>query len=253
MEISGSVKEELISDLKALGLTTHESKVFITLLSRPQLTATALCNETSIPDSKIYYALDGLLTKGMIVIQRGRPNTYKALHPKEGITNLRRKLEEEFNQKIEKTHDLIIKLSPLYEKAEGSEEIEVAYILRGLKSVLNRMNQLIRSSRREILAFIPDISFLSEITEALADAKKRGVKIELAIAANIRKVKNLKEFGTVKILRCPCFMLILDMKTLITVSNWKAENCSAILTQDSNLISIGREYYDNPKCCVETK
>lgn len=252
MEISSSVKEELILDLKALGLTTHESKVFIALLSRPQLTASALCNETGIPDSKIYYALDGLLRKGMIIVQQGRPNTYEALHPKEGITNLKQKLEEEFSEKIEKANDLIIKLSPLYEKAERFEEIELAYVLRGLKNIINKMNELIGASRKEILAFIPDISFLHGITKALSDAKKRGVKVELGIVADILKAKNFKEFGTVKVLRCPCCMLISDMKTLITVSNWRAENCSAILTQDSNLMSISKEYYNNPKCCMET-
>lgn len=187
----------------------------------------------------------------MIIVQQRRPNAYRALHPREAIANLKQKLEDEFSEKIQKTRDLIIKLSPLYEKAEGFEEIEVAYILRGLRSIINRMNELIRSSRKEVLALIPDASILHGITEALSDAKERGVKIELALTSSIRKVKDFKEFGTVKILRCPCCMLISDMKTLLTVSNWKADNCSAIMTQDSNLISISKEYYENPKCCTE--
>jgi len=46
-------------------------------------------------------------------------------------------------------------------------------------------------------------------------------------------------------------MLISDMKTLLTVSNWMNE--SALLTQDKNLISIAKDYYDSPSCCTSER
>jgi sugar-specific transcriptional regulator TrmB len=251
VKISSIVQDELVSCLKALELSTHESKVFLTLLLHSQLTASEICKETEIPDSKIYYALDGLLKKGMIILQRGRPNTYKALHPKEAITNLKHKLQKEFAEKIERTNELIVKLSPLYEKAKGSEEIEIAYVIRGQRSVLNKINELIKSSEKEVIAFIPDSSILSKIEKALLEAKNRGIKVNLALASNVRKTKTLVELEDTKLLRCPCCMLISDMRTLLTVHNWKAENCSAILTHDPNLLTISKEYYENPKCCTK--
>jgi sugar-specific transcriptional regulator TrmB len=253
VKISSVVRDELISSLKALELSTYESKVFLTLLLHPQLTASEICKETGIPDSKIYYALDGLLKKGMIILQRGRPNMYKALHPKEAITNLKQKLQKEFAEKMERTNELIVKLSPLYEKAEGSKEIEIAYVIRGQRSVINKMNELIRSSEREVIAFIPDFSILSRIEEALLEAMNRGIKVNLALTSNMRKTKTLKGLRNIKLLRCPCCMLVSDMLTLLTIHNWKAENCYAILTHDPNLLTISKEYYKNPKCCAEIR
>jgi hypothetical protein len=46
-------------------------------------------------------------------------------------------------------------------------------------------------------------------------------------------------------------MLISDMKTLLTVSNWMNE--SALLTQDKNLIRIAKDYYDSPSCCTSER
>jgi hypothetical protein len=42
-------------------------------------------------------------------------------------------------------------------------------------------------------------------------------------------------------------MLITDMSTLVTVSDWFDE--VAMLTQDRNLIQVSRNFYDNPACC----
>ena len=80
--INQSVREGLISELKALDLSTIAAKTYLALLYKPGASASFLCNETGVPDSKIYYALNELSKKGMIVVQEGTPNTYRALHPK---------------------------------------------------------------------------------------------------------------------------------------------------------------------------
>jgi sugar-specific transcriptional regulator TrmB len=99
-KINQSVIESFTSKLKALGLSTYAARTYLALLSHPYASAVFLCNETSIPDSKIYYALNELSKKGIIVVQRGTPNIYKPIHPKEAINNLKQQLMEDLNQKI---------------------------------------------------------------------------------------------------------------------------------------------------------
>lgn len=73
--------------------------------------------ETAIPDSKIYYALDGLSKKGMIVVQQGNPSVYKAMHPKEAIANLKQQLIDNLNEKMREAGIMVDQLSPIYDSA----------------------------------------------------------------------------------------------------------------------------------------
>ena len=43
-------------------------------------------------------------------------------------------------------------------------------------------------------------------------------------------------------------MIISDINTLLTVSDWMEE--SALLTQDQNLIRVARNCYNSPSCCT---
>jgi len=244
-------KEKVMSQLKELGLSTHEAVIYISLLTHPSLPASTLCKETGIPDSKIYYGLEALLKKGMIMVQRGVPNIYTAVHPKEAIANLKSQLAETLNKKMEKADNLINILSPLYESIEKPQEIELAYVIRGQKNIIRKMNDLLKSARREITLLISHQSILQDIKTALNNTRKRGVTLKLAVVEEVLKKENLAEFGSVKLLRCPCTILIVDIKTLLTVSSWTEENSRAILTQDFGLITVSREYYSNPRCCAE--
>jgi hypothetical protein len=73
---------------------------------------------------------------------------------------------------------------------------------------------------------------------------------ELAVTRKLSKTTKLKELDHLRVLACPCNIVISDMKTLITVSNWKRE--IAIMTSDKGLITMSKEYFENPKCCEET-
>jgi sugar-specific transcriptional regulator TrmB len=236
-----------------LGLSTHEALAYVTLLTHPKSTASTLCKETSIPDSKIYYALDGLSKKGIILVQQGNPNVYSAMPPKEAIANLKQQLTDSLNEKIKEADILADLLSPIHDSAEKPEELELAYIIRGQKNIINRMKALIQTSKKEITVFISFPAVLQEIKSALKEAKeKRRVKLNIAVTPEVIESEGseeISELGEVKLLCCVLGMLISDNKTLLTVSNWTDE--IAMLTQDQNLMRVCRDYYDNPICCTK--
>lgn len=246
--INQSVIEGFTSKLKALGLSTYAARTYLALLSHPDASAVFLCNETGIPDSKIYYALSELSKKGIIVVQRGTPNNYKPIHPKEAINNLKQQLMEDLNQKITQADSLVDSLSPIFESAEGKEKIELAYVIRGRRNIVKKMRDLISSAKKEVVVFISEKYLLDELNSSMMEANKH-VGTKLAITRKLSKTTKLKELGHPRILACPCNIVISDMKTLITVSNWKKE--IAIMTNDKGLITMSKEYYENPKCCEE--
>ena len=242
----------MVSRLKELELPTHEAMAYVTLLTHSNMTAGALCKETGIPDSKIYHALDGLSKKGMLVVQRGNPNIYRPVPPKEAVASLKQQMSEAFNEKMIEADVLVDVLTPMYESAEKSEELEVAYIIRGQKNIINRMKALIDAARKEITIFISVPAVLRQLKEPLTKAKeRRKVKLNIAVTQEIFEKENRTDLGDVRLLYCSVGMLISDMDTLLTLSDWIDE--TAMLTQDRNMIRVARDYYDNPACCKDVR
>lgn len=245
--INQSVKEGLISELKALDLSTIAAKTYLALLYRPSASAGFLCNETGIPDSKIYYALNELSKKGMIVVQEGTPNTYRALHPKEAISNLKQQLVEGFNKQISQAEGLVDSLSPIFESVEGKDEMELAYVIRGRRNIARKMNDLITSAKKEALVLISEKDLWDELNQSIARVDA-SVETKIAVSRKLWKNARLNRLGQTRLLECPINIVISDMRMLITVSSW--ENEIAIMTNDEALMTISREYYENPKCCI---
>lgn len=244
-----ALRDRMVSQLKELELTTREAVAYTALLSHPNVTASTLCKETSIPDSKIYYALDGLLRKGMIKVQQGNPNLYSPVPPKEAISNLKQQLSDKMNEKFKEADVLAERLTPLYDTAEKPEEMEIAYIIRGQRNIVNRMKSLIETAAKEVTVFIPNKVLFNEIKEALNKAVDRQVKVNLAVTPEVNETDGIANFGEVRLLCCVLGLLISDMKTLLTLTNWTDE--IAVVTQDQNLMRVCRDYYDNPACCTQ--
>ena len=244
-----SVKENLISELKALGLSTIAARTYLALLSKPSATAGLLCNETGIPDSKIYYAINELSKRGMIVVQNGTPKTYKAVHPKEATSSLKQQLREDFNKDLSRAEDLADSLSPIFESVTGEAEIELAYIIRGHRNISRKMKDLITSAKKEVLVLIWESALWDELSPSIAETSD-SVETKIAISKKLWKNARLNKKVKARILECPINIVISDMRILVTVSSWKNE--VAIMTNDKALMTISREYYENPKCCVQT-
>jgi sugar-specific transcriptional regulator TrmB len=249
-------REQIIARLKELELPTHEASIYVTLLMHPNIAASVLCKETGIPDSKIYYSLEGLSQKGMLLVQKGNPNIYLPVSPKEAISNLKNRLTESLEEKLREADVLVDMLTPIFDSAEKLEDLEVAYIIRGQKNIINRMKALIENARREITIFISHPAVLNSLKTAMIDAKeRRKIKLNIAMTQEVFKKEDTSDLGEIRLMCCVAEqsldslgMIISDMKTLLTVSDWMGE--AAMLTQDQNLVKIAKDYYDSPSCCT---
>ena len=93
-KLTAASAKSALNALRELGLTTYEAQAHPTLVQNQDISATALCNETGIPDSKIYFALEELHKKGLIVVGDGTPRLHRAFHPKEAFGKLKRQLSQ---------------------------------------------------------------------------------------------------------------------------------------------------------------
>jgi sugar-specific transcriptional regulator TrmB len=243
-------RDRLVTGLKKLDLSTYEAEVYATLLSHPAMTASVLCKETGISDTKIYYALDGLSEKGMLNVRNSNPKVYKPVPPKEAIANLKQRLSEKLNEELREADVLVDMLVPIYENAEKPEELEVGYIISGRSNITNRMKALISGARKEITLFVSYPQLLRELDQCLREAKdEHRIKLNIAMTEEMLKTENIKGLGDTRQLCCPVTLLISDLKTLITVSDWTFSE-TAMLSQDQNLIRVARDYYENSMCYI---
>jgi sugar-specific transcriptional regulator TrmB len=145
--------------LKELGLTGYESSVYLSLVRGGVLTASEVSERAGIPFSKVYEVLNSLEQKGWIDVERGRPARYFAKSPVEAFTIAQGRIEE----KVRRWERVITsELQPLYEKRELREKPDI-WILRGKKSVLMKLKEMLSEARIRVMIAIP--SFADEIVE----------------------------------------------------------------------------------------
>ncbi len=245
----------ILSRLRELGLSSYEALAFVTLLRHSSMTANALCRETGIPDSKIYYALDALAKKGMITVQKGTPNIFRSVQPKDAIANLKAEMTEELNERTREADSLADLLTSIYDCADKPQELELAYIIRGQRNITKRMKALIDTARKEVTVFISHPEVYAELENCLERAcERRGVTANIAVTREIFDKTKSTDLRKSRYVCCTDLtsadspgMLITDTKTLLTIANWIDE--TAILTQDPNIVRVCRSYFDNPAWC----
>ncbi len=249
MKNDAIAKDRIVQGLKNLNLSTYEAEVYATLLSHPSMSASALCKETGISDTKIYYALDGLSEKGMLIVRNASPKIYKPVPPKEAISNLKQRLTEKLKEELKEADVLVDMLAPIYESADKQDELEVAYIINGKINIVNKMKALMSSAKKEITFFVSYPMLFKELEAALREAQDRRIRLNIAMTEEMLKTENIKGLGDTRQLCCAVTLLIIDLKTLVTVTDLKFSE-TAMLSQDQNLIRVARDYYENSMCYI---
>ncbi len=233
----------LINELMDIGLTKNEARAYIELLPLESATASELVKNTGIADSKIYYIMENLQKKGLIILQSGVPKKYVAITPVEALENIRVKFKKEFDQKMVLLDRLGELLTPRYQENEAS--LKIAYIVKGKNNIVNQAKRLIAEVNTDIILMLPNMEMYHLLKKSLEDIKER-VTIKLGFYHEaVLEESLLIDFQSIC---CECFFLIIDNKILLTVSNWRSEESYAILTTENTLIEVSSGYFSSPSC-----
>lgn len=240
-------QEKLVNDLMNIGLTKNEAKTYLALLPSEMTTAGELVKLTGIADSKIYYLLDSLQKKGLIVLQEGIPKKFVAISPVEALENLRVKFNKEYNTKISQLDRLGKILTPIYKDNENSPKI--AYILKGKHNVINQAKRLIDEATSSIIIMAPNLEIFYLLEKSIKTIQERIRDVTLGLFhRNLPKEQVPFQFQAIN---CECFFVIVDDHFLLTVSNWKTEHWYAIWTTEKSLIEVSSGFFTSPCCTYE--
>ena len=248
-----SIKAEIISKLRQLGLSSYGARAFLAVLESQPVSATTICKSTSIPDSKIYYALKELEDKKLIMVQHGTPSTYRISSSKQILSGLESDIESEYRSKIESARKLEKSLEPLVAQSSeaNSSDVELAYIIKGFKNIVGKMKEVALQARKEIVFMAANAKLVNDLEEKLEEIKsQRQIPVRIAIAQKLLDSRQFKtQLRPNRSLLCECNVMIVDSEKLVSAELGDPEHEYGIVTQNQSMITLMRKSYDNPSCC----
>jgi len=239
---------EIAATLRDLGLTGYAADALCALVRLPEGSAGDLVTKTGIPDSKIYYALEELVERGLVAVQPGKPKLYRAVPPKDVAAHLDRILDA----KYERERSAVIRVASLLEplqSAAKSPTMDLAYVVKGLTNVVARAQAMIASARKEVVVLASEEGFFRKVEPDLVKVARRRVRLKLAVP-DIELEENLTKVAEVRAIACNCLILVVDGLQVLTVSGTDTESPYGITSTDETLVRLGLEYWESPRCCV---
>ena len=180
-------------ELKELGLSEYESKVYIALVREGTLTGIKASKASGVPQGKIYYILHGLAEKGFVTIMNAKPKLFRAIDPEIALKQYI-KSKKEHLEELEKNLPKKIKQLGNLRRQETDEKVS---IFRGRKNAFTANHYLMESASKSI-----DIMFTFEIIHTLTkrillDKKSKGIKIRVMATKKENKalIKEILSYG----------------------------------------------------------
>ncbi|MBN1325803.1 hypothetical protein JW977_02375 [Candidatus Falkowbacteria bacterium] len=182
-------------ELKKLGLSDKEAKIYYTSLSRGPETAPNLAKLAEVVRPTTYVVIEGLIKKGLMSsTERGKKTYYVAESP-EYLLSLLRIQKNDIEQKEKDLEKIIPELKTIANISGEKPNVRVFEGKEGLKAI---REQLLKIKSKMIYSFAPLDKLYSLFTEAEhseAMTKRRvGKKIKSKILYTTKKGPYLKPY-----------------------------------------------------------
>jgi len=179
--------KKLREDLVKFGFSKYETLVYTTLLMKGSSTASEIVEASGIPQPRLYDIVSSLERKGLVESQGGRPKKYWPLDPEAALPRFFSRFENAYKETLKTSEEL-------YKKASVFMEKPSVWIVRGKGNVLSKMADMIRDSKIELWAAIPDL-LAERWGDLLVDKGSRGVSISLVIHPFVKGIENFSRMA----------------------------------------------------------
>ncbi|MCS0496893.1 hypothetical protein NVS89_17545 [Ancylobacter sp. MQZ15Z-1] len=169
LAVEANESDPLLTDLKRLGFTEYEAKIYVQLLRTPLSTAYEISKGANVPRPNTYHSLEALAQRGAVLPVSENPVRYVAAPPDEFLVALS-------NQ----TQALCEDLSKRLTSVAPAPNDQYVWMLRGESSVHSKIETLIKESRVSIWIKASD-TVLRRHTDVLREAAARGLDIFIVL------------------------------------------------------------------------
>lgn len=166
------MSEKILDNLKELGFNSYEAKVYLSLLKNNPATGYEVSKNSGVPQARAYDTLKALEERQVVVSMGQKPQKYTPIRPEELLD----RCEKHFSSSIDFLRQELPDLA--------DDFVEPVLNMHGLEAIFENLITLINQAKEEIFLELWSTDF-DRIKEALEDAEKRGLKVNIVGFKNI--------------------------------------------------------------------
>jgi len=171
------MRENIVSDLKDLGLSEYEARAYLALTPHGPLPASSVSSVSRIPQSKIYEVLKSLNAKSLADFWSGKPLRYRAIEPPFALKRMLDQKAMKIDILREKTENLIRELKPFKEAGFSS------WSSKGKDAYHEKTAEILSRAKTFGFSTTSNFSRHPSLDEEFVKAKRRGIKMNEEKAA----------------------------------------------------------------------
>ena len=163
---------EVVELLQELGLKEYEAKCFAALTRLPHGTAKEISETAEVPRTRVYGAVRVLESKGLVEIQQGNPQYFRAVGVNEAVVIL----ADHYSSRIDELDRALHDIESQQESTEQSPH-EV-WSLTGTTSIAVRAQEMVNAADEEVFLVIGAESMLTDdLYGSLEEAAATGTDV----------------------------------------------------------------------------
>ena len=235
----------MIKELKELGLAGYEAKVYFALIKFGELSAKEISKKASIPQNRVYDTVRSLEEKGFIQVLTQKPALFRAIKPEAAFQHEIEKKKKTLNNFIKS----IDKLKVITKVSEHlTSQKEKVWIVRGEKAYYNKIIELIKNAKKEILAKPGYFKSQMPMSKLSQEAMKRGIDVKIMFPItkdNIKRVENIYKLLKLNIRHCDLSDFLIDIfdKKIVFVGFYIGNDRIGITIESKEFANAMRNYY----------
>lgn len=164
-----------MTNLRRLGLTEYEEKIYLTLLKDGSLTGGRVSKLSKVPHGRTYEVLLNLADKGFVSVIPIKPKIFKAIKPEICISYFANRKREEL---LEVEKQTLGELKNIEKRLSVPGKEEDIIIMKGKKDILALVDYGIKNSKKYIKSMFTYEIASYKTTRLTEEAVKRGVKVK---------------------------------------------------------------------------
>jgi sugar-specific transcriptional regulator TrmB len=187
-----------LTDLKKIGLTEGEMRVYGALLDLGDTTRTQLARKSGISPSKIYDVANRLLEKGIISAVRKDGTLHFSASNPERLNDFVKQKEEDLQRERDIVNEVLPSLMLRYQKTSENADIEVFYGWEGMRTVYNELSNTLSKGDLNIILGASRGQDSTKVSRFFGQyfekIERRGYKIKIIFNENARPMKRLTSY-----------------------------------------------------------
>lgn len=176
MDEPDTPREIAIEQLEWFGLSSYAAKTLVTLFKMDGATARQISENSAVPRTRVYDAVDELNGRGLVDIQHSNPKRFRAVSQE----TTGQQFEQRFTEHLNRFRAALEAL----DTDSTLEEQRGVWTVTGRETVTDRVVECIDTAEEEVV-FVSVAELLTdEVVESLTAARERGVSVRLGEMAD---------------------------------------------------------------------